>query len=291
MGVTRLAERVEVVLGVDTHKHQHAAAVVSAVGGVLGELEVPATAVGYAQLLRLADAHPGRRAWAIEGTASYGVGLTRFLQARGEEVLEVDRPKRERRRMGAKSDPLDAARAAREALGRAHQAAPREGGRRAALGLLLAARRTAVDAATAAERQMQDLVVRAPEPLRAQLRGKSPRQLLAATVLCAWSHPGRVRSAAAFAMLAGTAPVPASSGQTVRHRLNRFGDRRLNRALHVVVVHRLRLDPTTQAYAARRTAEGKTPKEIRRCLAHYVARQLFRQLEGPERTHAALDSQ
>ena len=114
--------------------------------------------------------------------------------------------------------------------------------------------------------------------------------IVAARVLCAWSHPGRVRSAAAFAMLAGTAPVPASSGQTVRHRLNRFGDRRLNQALHVVVVHRLRLDPTTQAYAARRTAEGKTPKEIRRCLAHYVARQLFRQLEGPERTHAALDS-
>ena len=113
--------------------------------------------------------------------------------------------------------------------------------------------------------------------------------IVAATVLCAWSHPGRIRSAAAFAMLAGTAPVPASSGQTVRYRLNRFGDRRLNQALHVVVVHRLRLDPTTQAHAARRTAEGKTPKEIRRCLAHYVARQLFRQLEGPERIHAALD--
>jgi transposase len=114
--------------------------------------------------------------------------------------------------------------------------------------------------------------------------------IVAAVVLCAWAHPGRVRSAAAFAMLAGTAPVPDCSGQTVRHRLNRCGDRRLNRALHVVIVHRLRLDPTTQGYAARRTAEGKTPKEIRRCLAHFVVRQLFRQLEGPERTHAALDS-
>ena len=105
----RLADRVEVVLGVDTHKHEHAAAVVSAVGGVLGELTVPATGEGYARLLRFAEAHPGRRTWAIEGTASYGAGLTRFLQARGEEVLEVDRPRRERRRMGAKSDPLDAA--------------------------------------------------------------------------------------------------------------------------------------------------------------------------------------
>jgi transposase len=122
--MARLADRVEVVLGVDTHKHQHTAAVVSAVGTVLDERAAPATEAGYGQLLRLADAHPGRRAWAIEGTGSYGAGLTRFLQARGEEVLEVDRPRRVRRRMGAKSDPLDAVRAAREALGRAHQAAP-----------------------------------------------------------------------------------------------------------------------------------------------------------------------
>src|SRR5262249_59961337 len=110
----------------------------------------------------LADAHPGRRVWAIEGTASYGVGLTRFLQAHGEEVLEVDRPRRAPRRMGATSDPLDAVRAAREALGRAHQAAPRGSGRRAALRIPLAARRTAVDAATAAERQVQHLPVRPP---------------------------------------------------------------------------------------------------------------------------------
>ena len=80
-------------------------------------------------------------------------------------------------------------------------------------------------------------------------------------------------------MLAGAAPIPAS-GLTVRHRLNRCGDRQLNRALHTVVLHRLRHDPTTRAYARRR--EGKTAREIRRCLKRYVARQLSRQLEaGP----------
>ena len=71
--------------------------------------------------------------------------------------------------------------------------------------------------------------------------------IVAATVLCAWSHPGRFRSEAAFAMLAGVAPIPATSGQvTNRHRLNRFGDRQLNRALHIIVLSRIRYDQTTR---------------------------------------------
>jgi transposase len=81
-------------------------------------------------------------------------------------------------------------------------------------------------------------------------------------------------------MLGGAAPIPASSGQTVRYRLNRSGDR-LNQALHVVVLTRLRYDPATRAYAARRRAQGKTNREIKRCLVRYVARQLYRQLEHP----------
>ncbi len=105
--------------------------------------------------------------------------------------------------------------------------------------------------------------------------------IVAATVLCAWSHPGRCRNDGAFAMLAGTARVPASSGVTTRHRLNRSGDRQLNRALHTVVLSRLRYDPATKAYAERRTNEGKSPREIKRCLKRYVARQIFRQLENP----------
>ena len=107
--------------------------------------------------------------------------------------------------------------------------------------------------------------------------------IVAAIVLCAWSHPGRCESDAAFAMLAGAAPIPASSGQTVRVRLNRSGDRHLNQALHLVVLTRLRYDPATRAYAQRRRAEGKTNREIRRCLVRYVARQLYRLLEANPR--------
>ena len=105
----------------------------------------------------------------------------------------------------------------------------------------------------------------------------------AAELVNAWSHRGRIRSEAAFAMLAGAAPIPASSGQTVRHRLNRCGDRQLNRALHTITMSRLRHDPRTLAYAQRRREEGKTPREIRRCLKRYVARQLFRLLEAEAR--------
>lgn len=102
----------------------------------------------------------------------------------------------------------------------------------------------------------------------------------AAQILCSWSHQGRIRSEAAFAMLAGVAPLEASSGETVRHRLNRTGDRHLNCALYFVVLSRLQHDPRTRAYAARRRAEGKSSKEIIRCLKRHVARHLFRLLES-----------
>jgi transposase len=102
-----------------------------------------------------------------------------------------------------------------------------------------------------------------------------------AQILLSWSHPGRIRSEAAFAMLSGTAPVPASSGRTGRHRLNRLGDRQLNRALHVIAVNRMRHHPPTRAYAERRRAEGKTDREIRRCIKRYLARHLYRALTNP----------
>ena len=102
--------------------------------------------------------------------------------------------------------------------------------------------------------------------------------VVAATVLVATGHRGRVRSEAALAMIAGTAPIPASSGNTTRHRLNRGGDRRLNKAINTVVLTRIRLDPTTQAYVERRRAEGKTDREIRRCLKRYITRQIYRTL-------------
>ncbi len=78
----------------------------------------------------------------------------------------------------------------------------------------------------------------------------------AAVTLAAWSHPGRVRSEAAFASLAGVNPIPASSGNTVRHRINRGGDRRLNRALHMATVTRIRMDPRTRAYVRNEPPKG-----------------------------------
>lgn len=101
-----------------------------------------------------------------------------------------------------------------------------------------------------------------------------------AILVTAYSHQGRVRSEAAFAALAGASPLQASSGNTTRHRLNRHGDRQLNRALDVIARVRLSCDPTTRNYLARRLAEGKSKREIRRSLKRYIARQLFRQLSA-----------
>ena len=341
-----LADRVDAVIGVDTHKHTHTAAVVTPTGGLVAHITRPSDGPGVRDLLTFACGHaPGRRAWAIEGTGSYGAGLTSALLEQGEWVVEIDRPRRPARRSGAKSDELDALRAAREALSREHLAQPRRRGDREAIRVLLCTREAAVRGRTRSIDALHALVVCAPEAIRARLRGLRTRALLrhcarlrsgagrsseqratimalrstarralaceteaaelesalrvlvetlhpdllaepgvgvlsAARVLNAWSHAGRIRSEAAFAMLAGVAPIEASSGQTVRHRLNRSGDRQLNRALHTIVLSRLQHDAETRAYAARRTEEGKSPREIRRCLKRHVARRLFRQLEG-----------
>jgi Transposase IS116/IS110/IS902 family len=87
-------------------------------------------------------------------------------------------------------------------------------------------------------------------------------------------------SEAAFAHLCGAAPIPASSGKTIRHRLNRHGNRDANRALYVIAVCRVRRDERTRAYVARRTAEGKSKKEIIRCLKRYIAREIYRILSS-----------
>ena len=344
-----LREVVDIVIGVDTHVETHTAAVLNArTGGIVAQITVDATGDGYRELVEFADDHGLLRMWAIEGTGSHGAGLTRHLTQQHEVVVELDRPERAKRRNGAKSDPLDAVRAAREALARPQLGTPRSGAERQSLSVLLAVRRSAVEAAGDAQRQLFGLLIAAPEPIRARFRGlKSPAMvktaaklrhhaswdlettttvtalkslarrvqelaeeadrhekailaivrgwrpdllaefgigpIVAAVVLCAWSHPGRIRSEAAFAMLAGVAPIPATSGQvTNRHRLNRYGDRQLNRALHTVVLTRLRYDERTRTYRDRRLSDGKTPRDIKRCLKRYVARDLYRLLEsGP----------
>ncbi len=136
-------------------------------------------------------------------------------------------------------------------------------------------------------RQNQASIQRLADALAPQLQdmvGVGP--VVAAAILIAWSHPGRIRSEAALASLAGTCPIPASSGNTVRHRLNRGGDRRLNRAIHTIVLTRMNFDPRTKEYVARREAEGRTKKEIRRSLKRYVTRQIFRTLAQQHQTQA-----
>jgi transposase len=340
-----LAEFIDGVIGVDTHRDTLTAAAVTNLGGVLAQTTTSADAAGYQQLLDFACVQvPGRRLWAVEGVGSFGAGLAVVLQQRGEQVVEVGRPKRLAARTGAKSDALDAVRAAREALGQDRLAIPRRRGEREALRVLLTTRRCATLARVAAIGQLKALIVGAPEELRAELRGQpTSRQvaycatlrqrptrslehratvralrataqriqllqdeadqlqaeltvlvgavapwllevpgvgpLSAAQVLVSWSHAGRFRSEAAFAALAGTNPIPASSGQVTRYRLNRGGDRQLNRALHTILLVRLRTDPDTRTYMARRTAEGKSRRDAKRCLRRVIARQLFRLLE------------
>lgn len=101
----------------------------------------------------------------------------------------------------------------------------------------------------------------------------------AAQAILSWSHHGRCRNEAAFAALAGAAPVPASSGRTVRHRLHHGGDRQLNKALYIIAITRTGSCPRTRAYINRRRAEGKTDGEIRRMLKRYIARELYRHLK------------
>ncbi len=96
-----------------------------------------------------------------------------------------------------------------------------------------------------------------------------------ALLVAAGDNPGRLRSDACFSMLCGASPIQASSGKTTRHRLNRGGDRQANAALYRIVLVRLCYDPATKDYMARRLKQGKSKKEIIRCLKRYVAREVF----------------
>lgn len=128
--------------------------------------------------------------------------------------------------------------------------------------------------------QLTELVKISPAGPLLEETGFEP--VSAAVCLTVWSHHGSVRSHAAFAALVGVSPIPASSGNTVRHRLNRGGDRTLNRALHIVALTRMVHDPETQDYVEKRKAEGRTTKEIRRTLKRYLARKIYRTLNNQE---------
>jgi transposase len=100
-----------------------------------------------------------------------------------------------------------------------------------------------------------------------------------ALLVAAGDNPDRLHSEAAFSMLCGSFPIEASSGKTIRHRLNRGGDRQANAALYRIVMVRLRHDPKTQDYMARRIKQGKSKREVIRCLKRYVAREVFAALQ------------
>ncbi len=115
--------------------------------------------------------------------------------------------------------------------------------------------------------QMTDLL--AANPVASLLDQPRIGPVTAAIAFTAWSHPGHIRSEAAFASLAGVNPIPTSFGNIPGHRINRGGDRRLNRALHMTIVTRMRMHPETRAYVEEHATEGRTLPEIRRSLERY----------------------
>jgi transposase len=332
-----------VIGGIDTHKDLHVAAVIDAGENVLATRSFSTTRAGYRALIRWLRGFGDVRRVGVEGTGSYGAGITRHLADAGVEVLEVDRPDRSDRRRKGKDDDLDAISAARAALHNRRTSIPKsKDGAVESLRVLRVTRNTAIRARRNALQLLRMSIVSAPEELRDQVRNLTRMQLI--RTCAAWrpdttnaadpasatrialkslarrmlelgdeiamldqlieplvrdlapqllERPGigveiagqllvtagdnhqRMRSEASWAMLCGVAPLPASSGMTQRHRLNRGGDRQANSALHLAVISRLRIDSKTQAYVARKTAEGHSKLEIIRCLKRYLAREVY----------------
>lgn len=337
-----------VVAGVDTHKDTHYAAVISVTGEHLGAAQFPATGAGYRALHGYVTGHGELLRVGVEGTNSYGAGLSRHLRNEGVELVEVLRPARQVRRMRGKSDQIDAYAAAHIALAGNDTVTAKTGiGTVEALRVTNAARRSALKARTEVIVQLKSLLVTAPEHIRAEYRDLSTRRLIrqlmgsrartgedevatrtrvvlkhlavryqhlddeitsydtdlvdlvhrtnpaivqvrgiqaitaAQLLITAGDNPDRIHSEAAFAMLCGAAPIPASSGKTTRHRLNHGGDRAANSALHHIALARLATDPETRAYAARRRNEGKSKKDILRALKRTIAREAFHLITNP----------
>jgi transposase len=196
-----VADELDYVVGVDTHRDEHAlAAVEAATGAVVARQAVAANARGYTQALRFGQRYAASaRVWALEGAGHYGAGLARYLSEHGEAVVEVGRAPRNERRLRGKDDQLDAVRAARAALAREPLARPRSGERREALRLLLIARRSAVDVRREALAQVAWRDRHRPRPA-------PPRT-------CASSRPEDCSSAAAAsAAQAGQAPTSSRHG-------------------------------------------------------------------------------
>jgi transposase len=341
-----VAQQYLFVVGVDTHARQHVYSIVEAVTGAQVDTQsFPTAAAGLSRAVawiaqRTVDT-PQAVLISMEGTGSYGRLAAARLAASGHRVVEAPTPVRGKGR--AKSDELDALRAARDVLGlRSDRLGDYRAGTVAAAMQVLATARDRLSADRTAQvnaltglLRLHELGLDARGPLTTQqirtvktwrrrdepidqryarieavrlatrvldldeqiknndkdlraLVGEHAPDLLeepgvgpytAAVILAAWSYPGRVRSEAAFARLAGTAPIPASSGNHGDHqRLDRGGDRRLNRALHIATLVRVQRHDETRSYVQKRTSDGKTAREIRRQLKRYLTRRIYRLL-------------
>lgn len=337
-----------VVGGVDTHANFHVAAAIDAVTGrVLGDKQFGADPTGYRQLREWLTGFGDLSVVGVEGTGSYGAGLSRDLVASGIEVVEVDRPNRQARYRDGKDDNLDAIEAAKAVLSGRATGRPKSGdGTAEAIRVIEVVCHSATKDRTRAINQFKAILVSSPASLRTSMarigfgeqlsRARRFRTLdtnivtastrtalrhlarriefldtqigeletqmsaLAAQVApallglvgvgphvaarliaTAGDNVDRNKSESAFAKICGVSPIPASSGNTRRHRLNRGGDRRANNALYTIVLVRMRYDERTKTYVQRRTAEGKTKKEIIRCLKRYVAREVYNTLTNP----------
>jgi transposase len=344
------------VVGVDTHKHVHVAAALDQLGARLGTGVFTADRAGYAELIGWAASFgAGEVVFAIEGTGSYGAGLTSAVRRTGLGTVEVMRTDRRDRRLRGKSDTIDAENAARSVLAGTATAVPKDrDGVVEMIRQVKVAKDVAVKARTASMISLKQVLVNAPPELREELEplpkmtlirrcaGLRPGEVVTVTaaakhtlraiarrwldldteikaheklltrlttdltpqlvdafgigpdtaaemLIVAGDNAERVRSESAWAKLCGVAPIPASSGMTSRHRLNRGGHRQANAALYRVVIVRMQHHAPTKAYVTRRTAEGKTKAEIIRCLKRHLAREiwaLMRPLRTPPPTLA-----
>lgn len=312
-----------VFCGVDTHADSHWLCVLDWRGRKVLSRRFPADAAGYEALAGAIAAAGEPACVAMEGTSSYGAGLTRHLASLGMPVREALSPARmQRRRPGqGKCDESDAERAARAAMSGSKLGTPKsQDGWVDGVRCMLAARSGAVKARTSAINTARSLLTTAPEGLRSRFRGMAGPRLMeelpsvrdaaldmeraieasleencpallamygcgpvsaAKLAVAAGDNPGRLRSEASFAAICGACPIPASSGKTVRHRLNRGGDRQANSALHEIARQRVMRDPETAEYAERARARGKSDREVMRCLKRYVAREAYRALMRP----------
>ena len=334
-----------VVGGVDTHADTLHVAAIDTLGRPLGDREFPTTPHGYRHALAFLTGFGDLTGIGIEGTSSYGAGVTAAARSAGHEVREVIRPQRSVRRMQGKSDPIDAYHAARAVLSGQAATTPKTDDVDA-IRALLVTRRSAVKARTAAMNQIHAMLVTASAPLREKYRPLSDKKLIDALAACrpatqhgvgrgvltalkmlaqrhrfltdqarelhaqlrdlvadtnlallsargvgpvtaaqllvtAGGHPERLASQTSFAALCGTAPVPASSGKTTRHRLSRGGDRHANAALHTIATVRMSSDARTRTFVTSQRSKGRSNLEILRILKRAIAREIHKLLHQP----------